>query len=266
MKHSNHLITTTEALQRVFFPSLRPTHTLSPLHCRLLPKKPPITHHQRRHAYVFKSRQVIDQPQTPETPIGPAKDEEIESDMVQVVNDETSRLQPPEPVSTILSYIDRKAFFLVQVSPPAQDGLPVCKILPKSVVRKQIADKLRPPSQKNPKADKNLKQLEVGWVIDVHDLKMRMRQMKAFLEEGRRVEVVLGKRRRGWMGKRSVPQQEMMGMLEKIRGFVGEVAGAREWKKMEGEMGGEAMLFFEGPKVEKKKKKKEKEREEQSPA
>lgn len=131
-------------------------------------------------------------------------------------------------------------------------------------MRKQIADKLRPPSQKNPKADKNTKQLEVGWAIDEHDLKTRMRQLKAFLEEGRRVEMVLGKRRRGWMGKRSVPQEEMKGLLEKIRSYMGEVAGAKEWKKMEGEMGGEAMLFLEGPKVEKKKKKKE--RGEQTPA
>lgn len=66
------------------------------------------------------------------------------------------------------------------------------------------------------------------------------------------------------MAKRSVPLKEMMGMLEKIREGVGEVAGAKEWKKMEGEMGGEAMLFFEGPNVEKKKKKKEKK--EHSPA
>lgn len=95
--------------------------------------------------------------------------------------------------------------------------------------------------------------------------------MKAFLEDGYRVEVVLGKRRKGWMGKRSVPQEEMRAMVEKIRGFLGEVEGAKEWKEMKGELGGEAMLFFEGPKVEKEKKKKEKKREtereeERSPA
>ena len=126
-------------------------------------------------------------------------------------------------------------------------------------MRKQIADKLRPPPNKNPKADKNTKQLEVGWGIDDHDLRTRMKQMKGFLEEGRRVEVILGKKRKGWMGKRKVPVEEMEGLLGRIRGSVKEVEGGKEWKEMDGEMGGTLTLFFEGPSVVAKKKEQKKE-------
>lgn len=91
------------------------------------------------------------------------------------------------------------------------------------------------------------KRLEIGWSVSDNDLGHRMGKVKEWLGKGWRVEVVFGSRRKsGWGKKRVVSAEEAEGLVEKIRRAVGEVEGAREKKGMEGEVGGEAIFFFEG--------------------
>lgn len=250
MKHFNRLITASEALQRVFFTGLKPVSNLISPICRQ--RIPPrlISHQQQRYAQVFKSRQVQEVSATTRSDTR-LRDEEIDSYEVHVVSSNDNRLQPPEPLDSVLYSMDRKLNWLVQVSPPESQDIPICKIMDKAEMR--AAERSRSKQQKATVTQ--TKQLEVGWGIDPHDFQHRMKQMKGFLEDGRRLEIVFGKQRKGWKAKRKVSEEEMRGLVEKVRENVRAIEGAKEWQPVDGEMGAQMKLFFERPKrkvVEKK--------------
>jgi len=118
-------------------------------------------------------------------------------------------------------------------------------------LREQERQKLKP--KKNPQDTG--KQLELSWAIDTNDLGHRLKKMKGFLEEGRKVEVVVAKKK----GGRMASPKECEGVIARVKQAVAEVEGANETKAMEGKVGGTATLFFEGRAKEKQKKGKAKE-------
>ncbi|KAF1345672.1 hypothetical protein BDV97DRAFT_358806 [Delphinella strobiligena] len=71
-----------------------------------------------------------------------------------------------------------------------------------------------------------------------------MRRVEEFLREGRRVEVLLAKRK----GGRRATEGECRGVVDRILETVEGVEGARQVKEMEGKLAGLVTLFFEGPK------------------
>ena len=111
-------------------------------------------------------------------------------------------------------------------------------------LRRQAKGQSTGPSTKN---------LELNWAIAGGDLKHRLEKMKQFLGEGRKVEVLLGPKKRG--KKASV--EEAGGVLKAVREAVGECRGAHEVKR-EGEVGAVMTLVFEGKKVEKEEKEQKK--------
>lgn len=168
---------------------------------------------------------------------GPPRDENIQAYEVQVV-DEDNSLKPPAPLSQVLYSLDRKTYTLVQVSPPEAGKLPVCKIFGKKALREAERAKAKPP--KSPAT--LTKQLELNWAIDPNDLGHRLNKMQEFLEQGRRVEIILAGKRKG----RKATEDEAQTVLKRIRGRVKELEGVRESKEMEGKVLGQATLFFEG--------------------
>lgn len=120
----------------------------------------------------------------------------------------------------------------------------MCKIYDKKAARE--AEEAKRKASKGTKAKRQTKQLELNWSVSEYDLGHRMARLKEFLQKGWKVEIVFGsKRKSGWNRKREVSPEEADLLLEKIRKVVGEVEGALE-KQMGGEVGKEAMLFFEG--------------------
>jgi translation initiation factor IF-3 len=116
--------------------------------------------------------------------------------------------------------------------------IPVCKIITKAAAAKPTKSVKKKAA--NPSA--TVKTLELNWAIDPHDLEHRLKRMKDFLEKGYRVDVVLiGKRK-----KRKATQEEAAETLRRVGGGVGEVEGAREWKAMEGNVGGVVTVYLEG--------------------
>lgn len=176
--------------------------------------------------------------------------------------DETGKLSPPQRVADILASLDRKTQSLHTVAlppprlrsrweqppeaaPSSEDGpgravpeIPVCKIINKVAAVKAVKAAKKKPA--NP--SQTVKTLELNWAIDPHDLEHRLKRMREFLEKGYRVDVVLiGKRK-----KRKASPEEAAETLRRIREGAEEVEGAKEWKGMEGKVGGQVTVYLEG--------------------
>lgn len=263
--HSPHLISTAEALRRVFLPPVKLQQTrLSPRSC----PRYQLPNIQRRNAYYLSTLQAK-QGQQPQS-TGPPRDEAIAQREVQVVDPSTGALQSPCNLRDALASIDRKTNFLVQVSEKTHPRyahlsgpgeaekdtlprIPVCRIVNKAQFRQAEAEKLRPKKD----ASAQTKEVEVNWAMSQNDLNHRLKRLKEFLDQGKRVEVVFGNKRKGWMQRKDVSKEEAEGILKQIRQNVEEVERAKEWKEMEGQVRGGLVMYFEA-KREKSEGKREK--------
>lgn len=162
-----------------------------------------------------------------------------------------------EDVATLdaLGSFNRTTHHLVQVTPgkvdehgdPDPAHPPVCRVVSKMDLRAQHERKLDAarkqakgvtgPPQKN---------LELNWAIGGGDLKHRLNKLQEFLLEGRRVEVLLGPKKKG----RKATPEEANAVYKAVLGAVDECKGAKEVKR-EGTVGAVLTLIFEGKKVEK---------------
>lgn len=94
-----------------------------------------------------------------------------------------------------------------------------------------------------------LKTIELNWAIDKHDLGHRLETMRGFLRKGFRVDVLLvGKRK-----KRKAEPEEAANTLRGVRECIESVEGAKEWKAMEGKVGGLVKMYIEGKAVDEEK-------------
>ena len=246
MKHVRNLVTTSEALRRVFrLPLTNP----SPLQCQL-PRSTSLCTVQRRRIVTFSGGQYVKTigsfgPKNAKR--GPPLDEDIRSCQVSIVDSEGA-LKEPEALFNVLHSIDRDKFFVVQVSPLEDLGIPVCKIIEKQAFRKAERAKSKPA--KNPHA--TAKQLELSWGIGPNDLGHRLNKLEQFLKEGRRVEILINPRKKA----RSVTKDEAQVIVQRIRKRIPKIEGAREWKDMLGAVGESVTIYVEG-KVKKATEKEE---------
>ncbi|KAL9598828.1 MAG: hypothetical protein Q9219_004247 [cf. Caloplaca sp. 3 TL-2023] len=264
--HSFHLISTAEALQRVFLPSLKPHPKTLPRHDLARQGFPAV---RRRYAtFSSQSRSQVpaqsqDNSHARDEAIGPQRSE------VQVVNADGS-LQPPATLRDALASMDRSSNFLIQVGrrihpwyangPESEEGkedtrprIPVCKVISKTQFRLSQAAKSKPRKD----AVATSKEVEMRWTMAPNDLNHRLERLKEFLSQGRRVEVTFGKKRKGWKNKKEVTEETAENILKEIRDKALEVEGVREWKSVEGELRGVLIMHFEGKKEPTEVKKKQ---------
>lgn len=168
-----------------------------------------------------------------------------------MVRPSDSRLTEPLYLSDVLATRERDdkgrfTQFVQEVSPPSEELLyPVCKLYDKKATR-EAEERARKAAKTMKKMSQQSKQLDLNWTVSDNDLGHRMVRMKEFLEKGWKVDIVFGsQRKRGWMERREVSEEEALGVLEKIRKTVREVEGAQE-KEMQGTVGKAAVLSFEG--------------------
>lgn len=236
MRHSRNLVTTAEALQRVFLSFVDFSSNLR--HPRL--RSQPVTNfHQHRSIAIINGPAVRTAQSFGPKSVreGPLRDEGICSHDIRVVNPDGS-IRDPEPLHQVLDAIDRKKYFVVQVSPSESLGYPVCKIFDKLEFRETERAKSKPVRN----AQATTKQLELGWAIGSNDLEHRMKKMKQFLEEGRRVEVVVAAKKKG----RRTSIEEAEAVLKKIRSTIDQIEGAKEWREVLGTVGASVTLYIEG--------------------
>jgi translation initiation factor IF-3 len=173
--------------------------------------------------------------------------EEITARILQLVDPETKALSEPVTRYDVLRDLDQKTHRLVQLTPDDPENrhfVPVCKIVSKKEAYE--TEKKKKTAQKEVKQaaakERSVKTLELNWAIDGNDLAHRLEKVRAFLEEGRRVEVVLASKKRG----RKATLAECEGLLEKIGGVADGVGGAKVLKEFEGKMGGLATSVYQG--------------------
>ncbi|KAH7380532.1 hypothetical protein DE146DRAFT_671775 [Phaeosphaeria sp. MPI-PUGE-AT-0046c] len=167
--------------------------------------------------------------------------------------DEDGTYHPSVPLSDALAQINRTTHYLVQMSPGKVDefgnadpnDVPVCRVMTKMALREQHERKLELARRqaKGLGAGPAMKNLELNWAIAAGDLKHRLGRLRQFLEEGRKVEVMLGPKKKG----RAATEDEVASVMRQIDEVVQEVKGSKEVKR-EGTMGGVLMVTYEGRK------------------
>ncbi|KAE8149399.1 translation initiation factor IF-3, C-terminal domain-containing protein [Aspergillus avenaceus] len=224
MKHMRQLIFATQAFRRIFLPPVQVSKFQPFRHTSL----PSIT----QSRFISRSRRPSKQDQQKEQQARQIRDEEIKSEFIQLVN-EDGGLNPPVTLEDALMMIQRPDNFILQVSPGSRFRPPVCKIVNRFEMREHERAKAK-AAHVNRSA---LKQIELNWAIDAHDLSHRLKQLIGFLEKGRKVEIILTKKR----GKRAPNVEEVKHVMDSVLQATKE-ADAMQVKPMEGEPGKHVVL------------------------
>ena len=171
------------------------------------------------------------------------RDEEITHPLLELVREDGTR-GPPTPTAQLLRRIDPQTESLVVVAlpnPEAPDSPrhPIAKIINKAAVEKVQRERRKVERQKAV----HVKELELHWAIDPHDLEHRLRKMREWLEKGMRVEVLLLNKKHRRVGTAA----EIKDTLRKVRDVADEVPGAKEVGTAAGDLGDSMKLRFDGP-------------------
>ncbi|RDW76618.1 putative translation initiation factor IF3 [Aspergillus mulundensis] len=218
MKHIRGLVSTTQALRQTF---LLPQASPRPQFLRYTPVHPPSQ---------IRFRSAI--PRTKQQTTAEVKDEDIPSDYVQIVG-EDNKLKEPQRLSTLLRSINRAKVFVIQVQAGTLETPAVCKIMN----RQEAYERARALVKAAKAAKKTVKQVELNWAIDAHDLSHRLKKITGFLDKGIQVEIILVRKRH----KRPATAEEVKGLMANILEAIKD-AGAEQISPMEGEPGKQVVL------------------------
>ncbi|KAL4945841.1 hypothetical protein BDV06DRAFT_183899 [Aspergillus oleicola] len=218
MKHIRGLLSTAQALRHTF----------------VIPRTQALPRPQfLRYSPVQSSSQLRFRWTKPEPQLAPdaeVKDDLINSDYVRIVN-ENNKLEEPQRLRELLDGLDRKTYFVLQVAPPDGALPPICKIVNRHEHYRRAKEHAK--ALKAARITRaSVKQIELNWVIDDHDLSHRLGKMKSFLEKGRQVEVILLRRNH----RQTPPPQQVKALMEKVQQAFSEV-GASQQAPVEGEPG-----------------------------
>jgi translation initiation factor IF-3 len=137
---------------------------------------------------------------------------------------------PPEPLQSALSRVRQGTEHLVQISKVDDDGVAICRIMTVADLLKQKKEKERVQKEHKKSLKQSVpKQLELNWGIGSNDLEHKLTQLKDFIENGKKVEVVLASKKR----QRQATPEEGVEVLRKVRAKLAE-AGGKEIKEMQG--------------------------------
>lgn len=161
----------------------------------------------------------------------------IGAPVVRVVNAEGGLESPIKLQDALASVGDGN--FLQQVSPGTPGEPPICKVFNRQAVNEK-AQRIR-AHHKETKKRTEAKTLEINWAIDTHDLLVRFKKLKQFLAAGRRVDIILKRKRRG---KKQPTEGDINELLEKIKAAIEESNGT-QFKPAEGEPGKEYIMHVE---------------------
>ncbi|KAF2140757.1 uncharacterized protein K452DRAFT_288844 [Aplosporella prunicola CBS 121167] len=238
---ARHLSTTAQALYRVFVqPSLSVPARL-PVCARPFPAIAAVARCSpaqiRTAVSVANVKQQLEEERPP-------YNDEIESDMINIV-EEDGTFRPNLWRDDVLRRMNRTTHHLVQVGAEGQNSKypnPTCKVLSKIFLRQQDNEKLEKLKKKTKSVEDLSKTIELNWGVSDHDLSHWMKRLVEFLEEGRRVTIVLGPKKRA----RKASQEEAEAALAKVRATVKSVKGARERTEPIGEVGAVMTMVFDG--------------------
>lgn len=178
------------------------------------------------------------------------QNDEIESPIVNFV-DQEQKFNASVEFEPLLYSTDLNVFALVQVSEgnaslPSDDPQrwPTVKMTETKKLRLAMAEKEK-LARAQLKPQKTGKTVQVSWQADEHDAAHRLDKAKRFLEEGKKVEVMLVHKKRA---KREMDEDDYEDVVHKIRSVLSSIPGVRE-VKTEGTPGTEMILFFQNEKI-----------------
>jgi len=135
----------------------------------------------------------------------PPRNLEITHAIVQLVNPETKRLDPPRPYTEILNSVVLKDNFVELVS----SDPPIVKIVNK---REANAARKGMKERKRVQPKNEMKEVQMTWGVGASDLSHKLKKVQEELERGNRVTLVFAPR-----SKRPVPRpQEMEAFLDEV--------------------------------------------------
>jgi translation initiation factor IF-3 len=153
-------------------------------------------------------------------------------------------LGTPRPIKEVLAELDRNTTYLEAIvvpNPRMPDSpkWPICKI----VNRKEELAKQKQLKERKKKSAVKEKEIELSWTLASHDLDHKLKSLQKFLGKGYKVQVLLQKKVRG---KATANEGDAKAIVDRIDKAVGEVKGAKEWKRREGELLGSYRIFLQG--------------------
>ena len=194
------------------------------------------------------------------------RDRAIKDPYVVLRDSETGRLSEPQRPRDILRRLDIAKESLVMIVDPDhapkdagedieeeaehededsnQPRYPICVIIDRRAEDVALKAKAK-EARKRAIAEK---EIELNWAIAPNDLNTRMRQLKTFLSKGYRVHVLLQKNTK--RNKRTATDEEAKAVLQKVKDAAVEVPGTKETKPMDGVVGKQVKLVFQGKRPE----------------
>ena len=139
-------------------------------------------------------------------------------------------LSPRESLISAMSRVRQGTEHLVQRSKVDEDGMVICRIMTIADLLQQKEAKERTLKEQRRSSKQNVpKKIEINWAIGSNDLEHKLTQLKRFIQDGKKVEVVLANKRR----QRRATPEEGRELLSKIRMKLAE-ADAEEIKEIQG--------------------------------
>lgn len=163
-------------------------------------------------------------------------DEDIPARLIQIVQDDKS-LAPPTFLHEALNGFDRNKSLLLQVSPETPTRPAICKIMLKIELKEREKAKAKAAKQAS---GSSVKQIELNWGIDGHDLEHRLKKVREFLEKGKPVEFILLPKKK----KKRATMEQAQSLVHTIKSRLPELGGT-EVKPMAGTLLGVLHMFVQ---------------------
>ncbi|KAJ6261879.1 hypothetical protein Dda_2678 [Drechslerella dactyloides] len=173
-------------------------------------------------------------------------DEEITAHTASYV-DETGKLVGKFPVSQILRSYDHNKYHLIQLAnadtlPDTAEGH-VVRLFPKEALLARIAEERETAVRRKKKSPRDIvKEVQIAWGIDLHDLRHRLGKTAQLLEKGNRVEIMIAKKK----GQQPVPPERLAEVMAVVEDFL-YYNGGDAVRKRDGEVGGQLRMFVQRP-------------------
>lgn len=118
---------------------------------------------------------------------------------------------------------------------------PICRVVDKMAEHEAAVEKAKVERKKSVGS----KEVEVNWAIAPNDMQTKLRQLKKFLSKGMRVQILMLSRPQ--KKKKKATEDQAREVLRAVKEAIDEVPGSKEYKGMEGAVGGQMRIFVEGP-------------------
>jgi translation initiation factor IF-3 len=163
-------------------------------------------------------------PAAPAPKDGPRINEEIRTDLVQLI-DQNGQNLGSIPVDSALQKAQEAGLDLVEIAPNSSP--PVCKILDYGKYKYQAQKKAAEARKKQKVVE--VKEIKLRPMIDDHDYDVKMRSMQRFFEEGDKVKVTLRFR-----GREMAHQELGYQLLNRVKDDTLKLAKVEQEPRFEG--------------------------------